>query len=290
MKSAVVSLALLFGLACLCQAQSADDSLLPPDGFADGWERSQPLRVFKGADLYGHIDGGAELFLEFGFERLTVQSYKKAEDEISIELYRMSDRTAATGIYLMKCGNETPDPERKFKERHTLNTYQLIFLRASYFAIINNLEGEPGVVDQVLQFADYIASRMPPSFEVELPGGLPEEGRIPGSLRLIRGEYALNAIFTLGDGDILSLERKRTALAGDYQVAGNAYTLINVDYGEPEIGARAWKHLVKNLDRYLTLVSAGPTRLVFKDHSGEYGLAKQDGTRIEVRVHLKSKP
>jgi len=278
----------LFGFLCPAVAQTDDESLFPADGFFDGWERSQPLRLFKGADLYGHINGGSELFLEFGFERLTVQNYRKAEDEISIELYRMVDRIAAAGIYFMKCGNESPDPG--FKERHTLNTYQLMFLRANYFAVVNNLEGEPGVVDQMLLFADYMASRMPPAAEVKPAAGLPDKGMIPGSLRLIRGEYGLNSIFTLGDGDILSLEGKRAAAAADYETEGVSYTLIGVDYGEPEIVVRAWKHLVQNLDRYLTLVSAEPTRLVFRDHGGQYGVLTQELTRIEVRVHLEHKP
>ncbi len=288
MRSAVVCLALLVGLLSPALAQTGDEALLPPDGFSDGWERSQPLRVFRGADLYGHINGGSELFLEFGFERLTVQNFRKSEDEISIELYRMTDRIAAAGIYFMKCGNESPDPG--LKERHSLNTFQLMFLRANYFVVINNLEGEPGVVDQVLLFADYIASRLPPAAEVKFAAGLPDEGRVLGSLRIIRGEYALNAIFTLGEGDILSLERKRTAVAADYETANSSYTLIGVDYGEQEIASRAWKHLVRNLDRYLTLVAAEPTRLVFKDHAGEYGLLRKEGTRVEVRVHLKDKP
>jgi len=287
-RSAVICLALVVGLLSPALGQTDDEALLPPDGFSDGWERSQPVRVFNGADLYGHINGGSELFLEFGFERLTVQNYRKAEDEIAIELYRMTDRIAAAGIYFMKCGAESPDPG--LKERHTLNSFQLMLLRANYFVVINNLEGEPGVVDEVVLFADFIASRLPPAAEVKFTAGLPDEGRVPGSLRIIRGEYALNAVFTLGDGDILSLEGKRTAVAADYETASSSYTVISVDYGEPEITSRAWKYLVRNLDRYLTLVAAESTRLVFKDHAGEFGLLKQEGTRVEVRVHLKDKP
>ncbi|HPB73006.1 MAG TPA: hypothetical protein PLX71_08505, partial [Phycicoccus sp.] len=73
--------------------------------------------MYGPGDLYNYIDGGAELFLEFGFEACTVQQYKRGADEAVMEVYRMDDPVAARGIYLMKCGVEKPDPA--FKERHT---------------------------------------------------------------------------------------------------------------------------------------------------------------------------
>src|ERR1035437_10095412 len=100
---------------------SGDAALMPAESAASGWKTTDPLRVFTRADLYGYIDGGAELFLELGFDELTLQKYRNGANEFAVEISRMTDPAAATGIYLMKCGKETRDPA--FKERHTLNRH-----------------------------------------------------------------------------------------------------------------------------------------------------------------------
>ena len=52
--------------------------LLPADGTPPGWRRSGQERLFVGAALYQHINGGAELYHQHGFDRLAVQDYAKA--------------------------------------------------------------------------------------------------------------------------------------------------------------------------------------------------------------------
>ena len=63
---------LLLALPVVTSAESPTEPVLPADGFEAGWTRAEKTRTFYKNDLYGHIDGGAELFLEFGFEKLRV--------------------------------------------------------------------------------------------------------------------------------------------------------------------------------------------------------------------------
>lgn len=59
------------GLAVAAAGAVGDPGLIPPDGAAPGWTRAGTQKVYGPGDLYNYIDGGAELFLEFGFEALT---------------------------------------------------------------------------------------------------------------------------------------------------------------------------------------------------------------------------
>lgn len=286
--TAVLFLCLVALLSPLPAPAVDDAALLPPDGFLGGWKQSDPPKRFAEADLYGYIDGGAELFLEFGFEQLTVQKYRKGADEITVEAYRMTDVPAATGIYLMKAGKETP--AAGFRERHTANKYQLMFCRSRYFVIVNNLSGRDTLAPVQVNFASYIAARLPapsPVAELQL---LPHDGLVPGSARLVRGAYGLQAVYTLGEGDILLLERKRIAVSGDYKSASGSYTLIVADYPDAAQAKRAFDHLQKNLDRYLKIVDQKPDRFVFEDFSKMYGVVRVAGRRLEVRVKLAQKP
>ncbi len=269
---------------------AGDPSFLPPDGFAGGWNRHEATRTYRGAELYGHIDGGAELFLEFGFEDLTLQRYRQGEDEFVVEVYRMGDPSAALGIYLMKCGRETP--AAGFPERHTAGRYQLDFVKGSQYVLVTNVRGTAELQPALLEFGKFVAAALPPSSGEALPDLLPREGRVEGTLRILRGPYALQKVAgSLGDGDLLQLEGKITAVACDYRQPGDAVSTRLVAEYPTEASARAaLGHLLLRLDPRIKVLGAGEDRLVFGDPAGKFGEAAVTGRRLEVQFDLPSKP
>ena len=56
-------------------------------------------RVFKGKALYGFMNGGSDLFLEYGFEELYVSDVKFKGSEFAVEVYMMPSPEDAYGIY-----------------------------------------------------------------------------------------------------------------------------------------------------------------------------------------------
>jgi hypothetical protein len=297
MTAFILSWLLCFGAVGSVPAASPDAALLPPSGFLQTWKRTENPHVFTASDLYGHIDGGAEIFLEFGFEQLTVQRYtpdfkpetgKPAADEFTVEIYRMADPIAATGMYLMNCGNEAADAS--FRERHTLNQFQLLFKRNRYYVIVNNSDGNEKLRASMLEFGRYLAARMPAESPVKLDELLPAKGLDKSSIRLIRGPYALQSIYTLGDGDILQLGRSLTAVAGDYRDAGGKYSLVLVDYPSEAAAQKAYINVQNKLDSYLKVQEKSDRRLVFQDYNQEYGVVSVAGKRFTAQVHLVKKP
>jgi hypothetical protein len=236
------------------------------------------------------------MFLEFGFEQLTVQPYAPAQtakgknpgDEFKVEIYRMTDRVAAAGIYLMNCGTESRDPA--FQDRHSLNQVQLIFKRDRYYVIINNSEGNEKLRPDMLEFGRYVASRLPVDTAVKAAELLPQAGLIPSSARLIRGQYGLQSVFTLGNGDVLQLGRRITAVSGNYQDSEGKYALIQVDYPAEADAQRAFLNVQENLDSYLKVQEKSNSRLVFKDYSARYGVISLSGKRLIIKVHLSKPP
>ena len=274
------------GVAVQAQAAPLDAGLLPADRFFEGWSRSGGPKLFTKADLYGRIDGGAEAFLEIGFDQLLVQSYRTAPGgpDMVIEIYRMTDATAARGIYLSKCGAEKRDPS--FRERHTINRYQLMFQRDRYFVIVGNGSGK-----DTLQFGAALAGKMPADAPVAALDLLPKANLVAGSERLMRGAFGLQAIFTLGDGDVLLLGGTLTAAAGDYKDAvQGGYTFIVADYPAPAAATAAFKNVKARLDTYLKASASTDAKLVFQDFEKKFGVVSVSGKRLEVRVHLAKPP
>ena len=296
MTSLTSLLILCSSLSAACPADAPDTAFLPPDGFLKSWNKSEKQRLFTAADLYGHINGGAEIFLEFGFEQLTVQSYAQGRTadsqipavEINVEIYRMSDSIAATGIYLMNCGRESRDPA--FADRHCLSKYQLIFKRNRYYVLIGNNTGQEALRPVMLEFAKHIAAQLPAEQELKIDQLLPKKGLNKSSVRLIRGQYGLQSFFTLGKGNILQLGRDITAISGCYKDDNGEYTLIIADYPTEAAAAAAFKNVRTKLDKYLSVKENAKQRLVFKDANDKYGKVSVNEKRIAVKLHLSSPP
>jgi hypothetical protein len=284
----LITLLVIASGATQAQKPAGDAALLPLDGFSGAWKKNGPTKVFRSEDLYGHINGGAEAFLELGFDQLTVQKYRDGANELAVEIYRMTDPTAARGIYLARCGKETPDPA--LKERHTASRNQILLQRNRYYLVLYNTAGGAANAPMLVRAAQAIVPKLPADAPVPALALLPPAGLVPGSARIIRGPVGLQALYTLGDGDILQLGGKITGAAGDYKDAAGASTLIVVDYPSPAAATAAFKHLKANLDTYLKPASATDSRLVFQDYEKKFGVASVNGKRLEIRLHLAKPP
>jgi len=289
---------LLLAAAVAAVGGPLDAALLPPDRFLGVWGRVAAPVAFTRADLYGRINGGAEVFLELGFEQLVVQRYRNAAGatpggssptgaEIEVEIYRMADATAARGIYLARRGTEARDPT--LRERHTAGRHQLMLQRDRYFVVVTNRSGADVAV--LVRFGRQVASGIRADGPVPALALLPREGLVAGSERLLRGAVGLQAIYTLGEGDLLQLGGTTTAAAADYRDAGRGpHTRIVAEYGTAAAALAALRHVKANLDPYLKSVSATETRLVFTDYEKKYGVVAVTGRRLEVVVHLERPP
>ena len=271
-------------LALLIAPLAAAEELAPLDGFLGHWHKQGTVRVFKGSDLYGHIDGGSELFLEFGFEELSVQRYTQGADEFSLEIYRMTDPLAAAGIFLMKQG--TPAKGALLPTPYALSPYQLMFAYHRYLVVLNNAEGTASRQPDMVEFGRYIIAKLPPGSPPAPEQFLPTEGLVPGSFRLIRGDYALQSIFSLGPANALNLTPGQTAAAGDYRVDKETWTLIICSYPDAAKAQTAFERLSNQLDANLKVTRRETSGLVFEDYANEYGTIRVLENRVEVRLHL----
>ena len=278
--------ALLAALA-LCAPLAAAE--FPADGFATGWKRSGPVETYAPTALFNVIDGGAELFLEMGFVDLRIQKYEGAGAEIAVEAYHMESAAAALGVYLLKCGRETPLPG--IEARNSGDRFQLAVLKNDYFIFINNFGGREELLPVMTALAQRVAAGIPDGEPVRELDDLPAAGRVPGSALLLRGPYSLQAVYTLGEGDVLQLNGRIFAAAAVYRDgAGQEHTRIAAAYPDDAAAARAFVHLRRNLDPYHQVLEAGDDFFVFQDFQNLFGRAELRGQRIMIKVKLAQRP
>ena len=281
-------------LCILCWLPSdgnAGDRLSVPDNHSQsGWVKSGPEQSYIKNDLYGYINGGAELFYEFGFERLALQAYRHQNSEVVLEIYRMESSESALGIYLMKRGEESPDS--LVAARNSSVPQQIMAVKGNYYIIVNNLSGESDNYNAMRRLVNEVVREIPEAGDSTILSALPAAGRVPNSEMIVRGPYALQPVYTFGEGDIFLLDGSVLGVLADYYGpdSDDTYTRLIIDYPDSMSAAAAFNNLIENLDSYLTVREKNTAGLIFSDYRNEYGIVELDNERIDIRVRLADIP
>jgi len=258
---------------------------IPEPGFAPGWTKAGPLRTFTGQDLFNQIDGGAELFLEFGFAKLRLQAYARDKAELTLNAYEMESAASALGVYLMKMGRETPFPE--IGARNSCEEIQLTILKGRYFIQVDNLGEVPAWTTEAVALANAFLAGVAEEKAVSPIGTLPAEGKLAGSERLIRGPYGLQPYFTFGEGDTLSLGGLTYGALAAYRMPGGAsFTRLVVPYPDPDTAAAALAHLKANLDAYIKVAADRADGFDFVDFQAKKGAVVRSGAVLDIRFGI----
>jgi hypothetical protein len=134
MSKSVSALILLLAVLGILAAED----ILPPDGVPQGWVRKAQVMEFPGAALYRHINGGAEMYHEHGFETLLVQDYVRDETEVRLEIYRMKTVEGAKAIF--DAMSEGLKQETQPGQACIVDPYQLLFIRDRYLVSLTRFE------------------------------------------------------------------------------------------------------------------------------------------------------
>jgi len=244
---------------------------------------------FTRADLFAHINGGAELFLEYGFEDLTVCKYSDESNSLNLEVYKMENVHAALGIYLSKTGKESPLIE--ISARNSVNPYQIILTSGRFFIMVNNFSGQVQLQSLMISLSQTLIAQIDKSDSTDLFSYLPNENLVEGSQSIFRGPFGLQSIYIFGKGDVLLLEGKNFGVSANYKSEDkkNISQLV-IPYPDSAMAKEAYNNLVLNLDPNLEIVNRSEDQFVFYDYNNEYGLVKIDKYLLRIKIHLPSKP
>ncbi len=254
---------------------------LPPGSFGASWFPAGPEKTFVKEDLFNRIDGAAELFVEMGFQRLHAQRYRNGEFAIDLDLYEMENATAAMGMYFHKRGRETPI--EGLVGRHTGNRFQITACKGAYFFQINNFSGNAELLPAMSELARSVFIAIPAGEPIGLLDVLSKQDLVAGSEIIVRGAQSLQAVYYLGEEDILQLDGRIFGIAGDYVVDENdRLTRLVIPYGDPARARSAFGHLAAHLDPQLNVVRQDEQELVFRDLKDRCGRAIVAEDRLEL--------
>ncbi len=237
---------------------------LPESGELEGWDRERDLHSYMGEDLFSYINGGAEIYHEYGFEQVVVQDYQNENDRsLSVEIYKMINPAAAYGIYSFKKSPEGIPWDNAHEGR--LEGYYLNFWKDLYLVTITGFDEKDETVDGIKSIAKTIADKLPAVQDIQKPrliSLLPQKDLIPGSEKYFKGSLGLFNSYPFSLEDIFSIKE---GACGAYK---EGYDIYIIQYLNPQESSEQLKEIEKSLrfdQNYFGLVSSETAFFIFND-------------------------
>lgn len=241
MAEFLILLLLLNGVA---MAESTLDffKLLPPE--VDSlWEKTGPSEVFDNKTLFKYIDGGAELYISYGFKKLTAFGYARKNEEIKVDIFDMGNSRNAFGVFSL--GRESLSAQ--FGQGSEYSSGFLNFWKDRYYV---SLTGYPETAEkQKVLFKlgaaidKCIMSRgtLPPILSV-----LPTDGLIAESIRYARHYIWLNNHYFISHENILLIDPQTEAVLAKYNRSGEKHVLVLIKYSATRKAQNAEASFLQN--------------------------------------------
>jgi hypothetical protein len=153
----------------LISQESADIPVITGDDLPHA-KISEP-RKFTGSSLFGYIDGGAELYLEYGFSEAIITDIETNSRKFKCEVYKMNGTREAFGIYSVskyRCGSFPSVAEFSCQTK-----YQLQFCKGPFYISIISMTGSETDSVEMLNLGKIIADKISAD-EIDLSDYFPD--------------------------------------------------------------------------------------------------------------------
>jgi hypothetical protein len=282
LRVVIVALTLIF-------AATASAFTLPGDNFVTGWAKPVKPLIYTPESLADYIDGDAELFLELGFQQLQVQQYMSDNSEVDLEAYEFADPNGAMAIYLLRAGKE--NPAAGVKARNTVSETQLLAVKGKCFIQVMNYSNDKKAAAVMAELAKQALQSENAADSMTVLQQLPRAQMQPATEHIFSGPLSLQALYRLGKGDMLQLNKKTFGVAAKYDNTDlGAHTFILVPYSDVVTAQAAFANLQKSIDPGYQVFGKTVTGFAFKDRQAKYATVELKDKAIEMRVGLVKKP
>jgi hypothetical protein len=233
-KSRKPAAGFIFFILCVCLTRMAamTENLNEfyqklPDTIA-GWKKAAPPILYTPENLFTYIDGGAELFLSYKFQKALSLKYKdRADNEIGVDIFDMGFSHDAFGVFAHS--RETIDS--RFGQGCEYAAGLLTFWKDRYYVSILAYPETAGKKEVVFRLGREIAGAI--KSEGALPpiiALLPAENLIPETVRYFHHYIWLNSFCFVSNENILNIGNDTPAALGKYRQGGGTFFLLLVRY------------------------------------------------------------
>jgi hypothetical protein len=177
---------------------------LPITSELRGWYQEDSARVYVGENLFTLIDGGADIYFEYGFRQVAAVEYRNNHGKsIKLEIYEMSDASAAYGMFSLNSG--TQGKKVQFGNEGMLSEYYLMFWKNTFLVFLTGADTTGETTSGILELAACIDKRLgAPGTKPSLVSCLPDSGL--QSCTFTRGNIGLSSLYTFDTKNIFGMK------------------------------------------------------------------------------------
>jgi predicted amidohydrolase YtcJ len=220
---------------------------LPQPGELNEWEPAGTSQHVVGDDLFLLINGGAEIYHEYGFKQAIVRGFRHKKQEtlqFNLEIYEMQNPEAAYGIYTFKTGDSGKAID--VGNEGLLEDYYLNFRKGNFLVTVIGFDAKEETIAGITAVAKVVAAKIKGSSQrPELVHLLPDVDLLlakPGGITYLKGNLALVNNYRFDSRDIFALKE---GVIGDY---GN-FKLFLFRYSETGESQKRFKAATNYLKR-----------------------------------------
>lgn len=219
---------LLFAPSPAHAAGDAMENVLPAPACSEGWDMDGKAALFDRETLFDRIDGEAEAYFPYGFDRLASARYADRRNPrvaVDADVYRMGSPLDAFGIYANYRRKESGDAA--IGDGGTLSPSQLMFHQGRYFVRLQ-ATGTTTLGEEVFLECARAISR-----------GLPQGTGRPGELEALSIPAVVPKSERYIARSLLGYEFLRRGLVADAVLDGETMQLLLVPEDSGEAASRA---------------------------------------------------
>jgi predicted small lipoprotein YifL len=232
---ALLLVALLSLAGCGATGAPSPTTFPPP-----GWTPSGEEQTFDTENLYDLVDGQADAFFAYAFERVSVRNY---EDDtgaaLRVEVWQLATPADAYGLFTtFRAGS----PVAVGREGDGDPGRRLDFWQDRY--LVRLFAPQPLDDGDLTAFARALETTLPPGGDRPvLLDNLPQDGRIERSDIFFHEEISFQSYVWLGGENLLGLSQQTDGILARYDLAGEMVYLLLVWYPDAAAATAALEAL-----------------------------------------------
>jgi len=265
----IILLISLFIFSCSSSPEQDIKDLIPKSNEIQGWVQLDEAETFQGEALYEYINGGAEIFHEYGFREVIVQEFSDADNNsIMLEIFEMNNDEAAYGIYSFR--RDKSGELYDIGNGAILSSSYMFLWKGNYYIVIYSFT--PGFTEPLISFAETVTGKINESGKIPgIMSALPEEGLVPASQKLLKGPIAFSNRLSLSSRDIFNVAVSTAIAYAEYSFKNNDIELFLINYDNEPAKEEQIEKIIetgKNDESFSVLRAQDP--LVLKDNNNNF--------------------
>jgi len=217
------------------------ENLLPDE--INGWSHNHEDEVYIPDNLHDYINGGAELYISFGFEKVLSRYYSREnQSDIIVEIFDMGSTKNALGIFL----HSREKIENDFGQGSQYFDGLLLFWKNRYYVSVLASPETKESKAAIFALAQQIDSKIKVDNNLpEIINLLPPEKLIESSIRYFSHHAWLNSYYFIAHENILHIDKTCEAVLAKYEFDQKPAVLVIVKYPTAEKTQQAKKNFVQ---------------------------------------------